>query len=212
MPYTQEQWAKRIAERTDISSSVVHLTREQMVGGKKVTSLAVLFKILCDQKLVGSSTDSGFVVGDTTAVCFQESPLPALTQNVYFEQKYREANPSAKVRYRGNGVMFSKPLVFRAGGRPVVYEQTAMAKSFLPKDEWWRIVKLDLEKTEAYVDWSHEREWRIPGDFDFKLKHTTVLLVNQHQYRKFIEMCEIQKRLDIVRDLQGIVVLESLLY
>lgn len=212
MPYTHEQWCKRIAERTDISSCVVHLTREQMLNEKKVTSLAVLFKILSEKKIIGSSTATGFIIGAKQAVCFQESPLPAIAQNVYFEQKYRETNEAAKVRYRANGLAFSKPRVYRAGGRPAIYEDTAIAKAFLPKEEWWRIVKLDLAKSDAYVDWSHEREWRSPGDFEFELKHATVLLVNRHQYRKFVEMCEKQNRLDILREVRGIVVLDSLLY
>jgi hypothetical protein len=212
MPYTREQWRNRIAERTDISSNVVHLTRNELIDGKMATSLAVLFKILCDKTLKGSSTATGLIVGDRRAVCFQESPLSAVTQNVYFEQKYREINTSAKVRYRANGLAFSKPLIYKSGGRPAIYENTEVAKRFLPKEEWWRIVRLDLSNSNAYIDWSHEREWRVPGDFNFKLSDAIVLLVNKIQYRKFIEMCEIKNRMDILREIKSIVVLDPILY
>lgn len=212
MPYNREQWSKRIAERMDISTGVVHLTREKLDNNKKLSSIEVLFKILCEKKLIGSSNETGFIIGSIPAVCFQESPLPALSQNVYFEQKYRKTNTSVKIRYRANGLLLNKPTVFKAGGRPVIYEQTDIAKAFLPESEWWRIVKLDLSNDQSFVDWSHEREWRVPGDFSFKLSDITILLVNKQQYRKFINLCEKAKRLDIIKEVEGIVVLSSLLY
>ena len=37
-------------------------------------------------------------------------------------------------------------------------------KSILPSDEYWRIVNYDLSDNKYMVDWTHEWEWRVPGD------------------------------------------------
>ena len=50
-------------------------------------------------------------------------------------------------------------------GRPVIYDKTISAKKYLPENEWWRIVNLDLSDEDRFIDWTHEREWRVPNDF-----------------------------------------------
>ena len=60
--------------------------------------------------------------------------------------------------------MFPKRYVYNAGGRPVIYEDAEVAERMLPdKRDWWRIVKFDLSNKKKVVDWTHEREWRVPG-------------------------------------------------
>lgn len=144
-------------------------------------------KILAEKKLVGSTTQSGFIVGNTPAVCFQDAPLSAIVQNVFFEQKKRESDPQYKIRYRAIGLLFPKEYAYRKGARPVIYDRTSEAKRYLPQDQWWRIVNLDLGSDRAIVDWSHEREWRFPGDFAFELEKASVLLINDAAYRWFIK-------------------------
>ena len=277
MRYSKDHWERRIAGRSDLSPQLVHLTRSTTIDGEKLGPVDVLVTILLEQRISGSTTESGFIVGDIPATCFQDSPVYSLSQNIYAEEQYCQAVPDAKPRYMGVGLMFRKPYVYDRGGRPVVYENTARAKKLLPHDEWWRIVGFDLsdedniasaggwehtkdlDEADAFaealsrclvrharillrygkitrkcrrrhggfgtflhnplsdedniVDWTHEREWRIPGGFEFELAEATVLLPNQFGFDRFIVLCdEHRERIDILRSIRGIVNLGSVFF
>lgn len=207
MGYKLEDWRNRLSERSDLSTSVTHLTRHS--DGRNL--LEQIFKILDDRKLIGSTTDSGFIVGKTPAVCFQDAPLHSIGQNVWFEQKFRKENPSAKTRYLGTGLVFKKNYAYKKGARPVLYEQTSIAKELLPDSEWWRIVNFNLKNGDNIIDWTHEREWRCPKEFKFALSEVTLLLTNKNLYRKFIEGCE-ERELDYHKKIKGIVLLNELVF
>ncbi len=209
MAYTIENWKERIAKRSDITSGLVHLTRPK--GGK--STLEVLLSILKDRRLIGSTTESGFIVGNTPAVCFQEAPLYSVAQNIYTEQEYRKENPSAKIRYYGCGIQVTKSDAFNAGGRPVIYEKTSVAKNILPESEYWRIVNFDLSNDDSVIDWTHEREWRVPHDFDFELSDIMVLLPNTKLYREFLSLCRSNEELShIPTEIKGIIHMGSMFF
>ena len=63
MPYEKTHWEKKIAHRSDMSSQLVHLTRSTVADGTKVGPVDVLTKILLEQRITASDTDSGFIVG-----------------------------------------------------------------------------------------------------------------------------------------------------
>ncbi len=207
MPYNKKAWQRRLAERSDLSTQVVHLTRD--AGSLKLVD--VLYSILSDGKIKGSSTQGGFICGKTPAVCFQDAPLPAVCQNVFFEQKYSEAIKGAKTRYRATGLAFPKDYAFRKGARPVVYDKTSEAKAYLPVDQHWRIVNFDLSDADAIIDWTHEREWRSPGDFTFDVSEATLLFVNSATYKAFLKKCK-ENRTNFVEQARGVVVMDNLLY
>lgn len=186
MGYTEKNWKARIAQRNDITSGLVHLTRKQ----GKVNVLDILLKILVEQKLIASDTTSGFIVGSNRAVCLQEAPIYSLAQNIYTEQEYRKQKSNAKLRYSGFGLQFNKRFIYKKRGRPVIYDKTQDAKSYLPPSEWWRIVNFDLSDEKAIIDWSHEREWRVPNDLTFSLSDVSVILPNKNSYQAFVDKCE----------------------
>jgi hypothetical protein len=214
MPYIRKHWMDRLAERSDLCSMLTHLTRSKVDnnGNEKMNPIDVLLKILRERQLIGSSTDSGFIIGNTRAVCFQDAPLSAIAQNLYFEQKYRADNPRARIRYTPFGLMFPKISVYRNGGRPVVYEETEVAKRILPANEHWRIVSFDLSDDNYFVDWTHERDWRLPGDFHFALEETIVLVSKADMYKVFIDRARAIRDVDILRAIAGIVTLHHLVY
>lgn len=212
MGYTRDLWTKRIASRSDLSSQVVHLTRGTEINGTKIGPVDVLVSILKDRRIRGSTTDKGFITGDIPATCFQDVPLFSICENIHSEEQYRAAVPDAKVRYMGVGVMFSKPYVFARGGRPVIYETSDKAKSILPEDEWWRIVRFDLNDDQNFIDWTHEREWRVPGSFDFDIEEATVVLPNNFGYKRFLKQCREVEDEDIVESIRGIVSLGAVFY
>lgn len=210
MAYRRTDWIEKIARRSDLSSKLVHLTRSAVIDDRKVGPVDVLTYILIDGRIAAST---GFIVGDIPATCFQDAPIYAVAQNLYAEQQYRKAVEDARVRYVGVGLMFDKVAVYQRGGRPVIYEDTERAKAMLPEDEWWRIVRFDLNDEDDMVDWTHEREWRVPGCFDFELDEVTVLLPNKFAFDQFVKNCEDYKReTDIIAQIRGIVSLGSVFY
>lgn len=203
MDYRLEEWKKRIRSRSDMSGYLYHLTRKN----DDLNTLEVLFKILNERKLNGSTTSSGFIIGPNKAVCFQDTTTYGLCQNTYHEQKLRENDKNLKVRYKSVGLAFRKAYVYKKGGRPVVYEKTEDAKKLLDKDEWWRIVNFDLSNSNQIIDWTHEREWRIKGDFEFDLNDTFVVLANHKTYKKFVSSVD----KNILQNIGGIIVLDPIL-
>jgi hypothetical protein len=208
MPYTKKEWTRRIADRSDICTGLVHLTRS--TDTLKVRD--VLLKILKDKKLIGSSTDSGFICGNKRAVCFQDAPLYSISQNVYYEQLRRENDKNYKIRYLAFGLAFPKEYLYRKGARPVIYEKTEIAKKMLPPEEWWRIVRLDLSDDSNFVDWTHEREWRLPGDLSFKLNQVTLVCIENNHVKELANLYKKETGYELRDLLRGVVTLKDILY
>ncbi|MGG3940965.1 DUF2971 domain-containing protein [Peribacillus psychrosaccharolyticus] len=201
--YTLEKWRKRTKERSDISGHLTHLTR---MNTNVDDGIDTLIKILEERKINGSDTSKGFIVGHYPAICFQESPLYGVSQNVYHEQQNKSAL-GGKRRYDALGLSFSKRYVYEKGGRPVFYEDIDIAKGILPRDEWWRIVNFNLSNENKIIDWTHEREWRVKSEFEFDLSETYVLLLNQIFYKSFINKIDHE----ILKQLKGVIVLQPIL-
>lgn len=201
MSYTKDSWKRRYSERTDLSTGLVHLTKPS----SNRNTVEMLFKILDEQKLRGSTTDKGFIVGKSRAVCFQDAPIHSVAQNCWFEQKLRENNDHVKKRYVPSGFLFHKQKVYEKGGRPVIYDKTSEAKEYLPESEWWRIVNFDISDDDAFIDWTHEREWRVKGDFEFSIKDVTLLFTKPSTYKSFIKLCDKEEKL-FYKQVAGVIV------
>jgi len=122
MAYDFEKWKERIKSRTDLSGYVYHLTKPVLDVNGNTTLKAIdrLINIINERKLDGSSTQSGFIIGNKKAVCFQDAPIRGIAQNVIHEQDFRK-ELGGKIRYKGIGLAFTKPYIFNKGGRPVIY-------------------------------------------------------------------------------------------
>ncbi|MCF2719574.1 DUF2971 domain-containing protein [Paenibacillus sp. 203] len=212
MPYTIDQWNNRISGRTDLTTYITHLTRAK---GELKTG-QVLMKILKEGKIIGSKPGSpGFIVGDNPAVCFQDTPPVSLVQNILHEQGYREKQVESgmpkekiKVRYLPAGIAFRKIYAYEKGARPAIYEQTEIAKKMLPKDEHWRIVNFNLSDRSNIIDWTHEREWRIKGDFQFDISEAVLLVSNEKAYKWFVN----NDKDDLLKKIAGIVCLRPIIF
>lgn len=192
-------WRKRISSRNDMAARITHLTR----GNNSDEAFENLWKILIDKKLNGSG-NSGFINGNRKAVCLQELPLSAIAENLMYEKTLND-----KVRYSPFGVRFHKGFVYKNGGRPVIYEDKEIMKSFLPDSEYWRIVDLNLSNTKSYVDWTHEREWRVPDELSFDYNNIEVIVKSGKYYRELVERCIEISRTDILTGIHGIITLDS---
>lgn len=203
-------WVKRIKTRSDFSMRLIHLTKESEIDGIKYDAMDILIKILKEKCLIGSTTESGFICGSRQAVCFQDAPLYSVSQNIEYEKSLRKNGESNKIRYRGYGLLFEKTYIYQKGGRPVIYDKTTDAKSYLPKDQWWRIVNLDLSNDNNIIDWMHEREWRVPDNLEFELSKLAVIVPSHKKYKEFIERCREIKDVDILLEIKSIINLGAL--
>src|SRR2546426_5045217 len=113
------------------------------------------------------------------AVCFTECPWPSLINHAS--------------RYSPYGVGFSKPRIFAAGRGPVYYVRA----DHFQKQQWsdhvmafatpfWPDYRSKaLHGTEHLggktVDYSHEREWRVPHDFYFEHTHVEFVLLKNYE-------------------------------
>lgn len=206
----KQDWVERIARRSDITASLVHLTKKGVVDGKELDTLEILMKILKEQRLNGSDTESGFIVGSTKAVCVQECPMYSISENTYYEQKLFKEKKTSKRRYYPIGIAFSKPYIFKKGGRPVIYDKTADAKQYLPPHQWWRIVNYDLTDDDNFIDWTHEREWRVPEKLEFKLEDIRIVVVNYNCVEYLKRRCR-EENIDIDK-VKSIIVLSDVFY
>ncbi|MDF2944571.1 MAG: hypothetical protein K0S01_3429 [Herbinix sp.] len=199
------EWRKRIARRNDISSRITHLTN----GKTDDDAFDNFIKILTDKKLEGGF---GYISGNTPVVCLQEAPLSSIGENLIYEKLLREESNSQKFRYRAFGIRFGKPFIYKKGGRPVIYDNSKEIKKIIPENEYWRIVDLQLSDLDKFVDWSHEREWRIKEELSFEYKDIELIVPSAKYYKKFITYCEDNNRMDILKKVNGIITLNSLYY
>jgi hypothetical protein len=93
------------------------------------------------------------------AVCLSEIPLSVVHQ---LATPPSEVNAQGKY-YRFYGLAFGKRAIFDAGGRPVIYLPDNES-AWIPDDQKWRHVRYEI----GSVDWTHEREWRLPGNLPVK--------------------------------------------
>jgi hypothetical protein len=153
------------SRRPDISEGLLHLTKAK--GTKP--AFDVLQQILTSGKINGSGR-AGFVKGQHKAVCFSEAPMSAIP-HLIAKCKERSSN-KPKESYSTYGLAISKTSIYELGGRPVIYLPDTEAE-WIPANEKWRQVRFEPPK----VDWSHEREWRLPGSLDLlKVKGLYVLV------------------------------------
>jgi hypothetical protein len=135
--------------RPDFSQGLVHLTKER----GDTAAFDVLKEILSSGRLKGSG-HSGYVKGHRKAVCLSEIPLSSI-------HHFAGKEDQEEARYRFYGVVLSKKAVFKAGGRPVIYLPDGEA-DWIPDEQKWRHVRFE----HPHVDWTHEREWRVPEHLD----------------------------------------------
>ena len=148
--------------------------------------------------------NSGFINGERKAVCLQELPLGAIAENLRYVETL-----SDKIRYSPFGVRFHKSFIYNKGGRHVIYENKEIMKKLLQENEYWRIVDLDLTDPKTIVDWTHEREWRVPEELSFGYSNIEVIVKDSGYYRKLVKRCIETERTDILVGIHGIITLDS---
>lgn len=176
------------ARRLDFANTLIHLTRERIEYkqsslfnappevDKTVSPLDVLKEILLSGVIMGSGNE-GFVKGTQPAACFSEAPLSAI-------RDFASAPNEPLRKYRYYGIACGKAAAFEIGARPVIYLPDNEG-DWIPTDQKWRHVRYE----HGCVDWTHEREWRAPGDFDLsRLLGLYVILWNPSEAQEIWDL------------------------
>ena len=155
--------------RGDISPVLVHFTKDSDVE----PAYDVLRRILREKRLLGNSR---FIRGGRACTCFSEAPLGTLEHGLI--------NSTGFTRYSPYGLQFEKEWIFGSGGRPVIYEPEHEFVQ-LPETLQWRHVRLELGS--SAVDFTWEREWRLPcTELRFSEHNVTVVLPDDEARERFI--------------------------
>jgi hypothetical protein len=141
--------------RGDLSNRLIHLTSGESMEG----AFQRFLSILTAGRLLASDRN---IRGGFKCVCFSEAPIAVLAQMLVGE----------KSRYMPFGVMLDKAWLFAKGGRPVIYQSEAEYEC-LPEPLRYRHVRYEPGNG---VDWTWEREWRIPGDVIFRPNEVTLIV------------------------------------
>jgi hypothetical protein len=92
----------------------------------------------------GSESRKGLI----NSICFTEAPAEQFLK--------------LRGRYSGFGIQVTKRWAFSQGGRPVIY-QSDSEYALLPDSLKWSHVRYEPDASPA-IDFSWEREWRVPGE------------------------------------------------
>jgi hypothetical protein len=159
--------------RQDVSHFLVHFTKASEIE----SAYDVLRRILRERRILGGDR---FIRGGKPCVCFSEAPLGALEHGLI--------NTTGFTRYSPYGLQLEKEWIFGLGGRPVIYEPEHEFTE-LSETHQWRHVRLEFG--ESPVDFTWEREWRLPCTrLRFSERDATVVLPDDAARDKFIHDVE----------------------
>ena len=136
-----------MATRFDISEKLIHFTS----GESPASAFARLLPIIGERRLIAGNR---MIRGGYRCVCFTEARLAAFADAFVGRAPFTRCS-----RF---GLMFDKTWVYDRGGRPVIYQPDSDF-SILPEALRWRHVRFE-PTSEQVIDFTWEREWRIPCD------------------------------------------------
>lgn len=152
-----------IKARADLTEWLIHWTKKH----NDKTALENLLSIISDGYIKsGNSIRNGrtTLYGVEKVVCFSQQPLWAF--KITAEASNNEANID---QY---GLIFHKEDLFAEGAMPVIYglerlelqdikNRMQLKSCSVNEEEYFRIITfVPNPKSNSYIDWTHEREWR----------------------------------------------------
>lgn len=170
--------------RPDISDYLVHFTKEDVSCSSKqkkhktddIDKMSAYNRLLniLETKTI-RATPMPWV--DVDAVCFTECPWISLLAH-------------AK-QYSSYGIGFSKPFIYACGGNPVFYCRDSLfygtqwpedVKHFLTRfNPAYRPHVVRKTNADKYLDYSHEREWRVPHEVSFEYDKIEFVILDKYE-------------------------------
>lgn len=166
--------------RPDFSNFLVHFTTNRKPSSKSQDNPSSQYASMTAMERLISILNSKSITASTmpwikaNATCFTECPWSSLLQHTK--------------NYSSYGIGFTKPHIYVSGGGPALY----IKEDLLNAQEWDPKVKAFLtpfippystrnhkrfSKFPKHVDYTHEREWRVPHDFHFKVDDIQFIVV-----------------------------------
>lgn len=173
-----------MSNRPDFSNFLAHFTSNRKPVGHKDQNNPVkdVAKGFALNRLVNILTKKQIVAStmpwtNSHAVCFTECPWTSLIDHTN--------------NYSPFGIGFNKQLIFSRNGAPVYYVRADQFE----KQQWHKHLKafvtpfwptyrpksLNSKKVFPNCDYTHEREWRIPHNFDFEYEHIEFIILNTYK-------------------------------
>ena len=175
-----------VQNRPDFSDYLAHFTKDsEPFGNKDPNNPTNAFSAMSALDRIKSMLNAGRISAGSLpwtgrhAVCFTECPWSSLLDH---------AN-----QYSSYAIGFTKPRVFVAGGGPAYYVRA----DHWEKQDWdphlktfvtpfWPKYRSPALKDKKYlngtsVDYSHEREWRVPHDFTFELNQVEFVILPSYK-------------------------------
>lgn len=171
--------------RPDFSNYLAHFTKDSELSVNEDSNAVWSYKDMNAQEKLISILESKVIKASSMpwtnarAVCFTECPWSSLMAHT--------------TRYSAYGIGFSKKIVYAKNGGPVYYmrpdhyneqmQDNTFVKHVLPfitpfaPEYRPRRMKEMFPQT---VDYSHEREWRVPHDFPFKYKDISFIILSDY--------------------------------
>lgn len=170
--------------RPDLSNYLAHFTSERgPVSIKKDNPTIDLTKGKSAYEKLISILESKEIFASTlpwtnrNAVCFTECPWSSLIDHSQIYSAY--------------GIGFSKSFIFATGGGPAFY----VRKDLWDKQQWaphiktfvtpfWPEYRTSAQRKEINfktVDYSHEREWRVPHNLKFEYSDIEFIVVKRYE-------------------------------
>ena len=168
--------------RQDLSKNLIHFTRDESIE----LAFRRLQKIINDGCLIATNN---FIKGGYNCLCFSEAPLECLESGLI--------NPDYYSKYSPFGIMLSKKFVFEQGGRSVIYQSDEEFYQ-LPEEFRWRHVRYKPNNTPP-IDFTWEREWRVPHDIQFNENVAAIIVKNEEWARRLSSEHETEQEFKILQ-------------
>lgn len=170
--------------RPDFSIYLAHFTTNRKACSESIENPALQFNGNSALEKLISILKSKKIFASTmpwiksNAVCFTECPWSSLLQHTK--------------RYSPYGLGFTKPHIYVSGGGPVFYIKEDLLKSGISTNDKIKPFLTPFippystqnhktsSKFPTHVDFTHEREWRVPHDFTFKVDEIQFIVVAKH--------------------------------
>lgn len=171
--------------RPDFSNYLAHFTKDSELSANDENNPVWRYKDMSAQEKLISILESKIIKASSMpwtnarAVCFTECPWSSLMAHTK--------------KYSAYGIGFSKKIVYAKNGGPVYYmrpdhyneqmQDNAFVKHVLPFITPFAPVYRPRKMKETFsqtVDYSHEREWRVPHDFPFNYKDISFIILNDY--------------------------------
>lgn len=162
-------------ENFDLTIMVTHLIKSE-------TPLDILIKILEEKKLRASETGYYKHTDNTKSVCFADLTIRGLKRH--------------SEKYSIFSIGFLKGLIFEKNGAPALYIRDNLIRTTEEVNDHIKpyVNKINLTN----FDFHHEREWRVPDDFEFEYNEVFVVFApTKHHDNLRRKFSDISRFLDL---------------